>query len=372
LPDGGTDKKIPMPRGRDSRKSARGFFLVVGGRLRADGRLVVSLAEGAGGRELIKLIDPATGRPSGRPAPHNPGWVVRAIAFSPDGRYFATGSNPPGRVAGEVRLWDATTGRLLLPPMPHTNWAAALAFQPDGKILAAGDYNGLVRFWDTSTGKEAGRPLPQGEIILGLAYSPDGKILAVGLAPDRTAKPGVRLWDTTTRQPVGELLPSAGDEVSRIEFRPDGRTFLGGSWRSARLWDTTLRQGLGKPMIGEAFGGFRPDGRDFLALGRDGAVKLRDATTGEVLSTLMSTSSPAFCAAFRGDGGLVAVGFEDGAVRLCDPAAKQPVGPPRFMRHAVQEVAFTPDGRTVAAIDQVGESRTWPVPRRSWIRASTT
>ena len=40
-----------------------------------------------------------------------------------------------------------------------------IAFHPDGKLLAAGDYNGLVRFWDTSTGREIGRPLPQGEIV---------------------------------------------------------------------------------------------------------------------------------------------------------------------------------------------------------------
>ena len=81
--------------------------------------------------------------------------------------------------------------------MPHTNYVAALAFQPDGKVLAAGDYNGLVRFWDTSTGREIGRPLPQGEIVLSLAYSPDGKMLAVGLANDHTGKPGIRLWDTS-------------------------------------------------------------------------------------------------------------------------------------------------------------------------------
>ena len=54
--------------------------------LRADGQIAVSLADGAGGQELIRLSDPATGRPSGRPASHYPGWIVRAVAFSPDGR----------------------------------------------------------------------------------------------------------------------------------------------------------------------------------------------------------------------------------------------------------------------------------------------
>ena len=71
------------------------------------------------------------------------------------------------------------------PPLPNANWIAALAFRPDGKVVAAGDYDGLVRFWDTSTGRELGRPLPQGEMVLSLAYSPDGTVLAVGLASEK-------------------------------------------------------------------------------------------------------------------------------------------------------------------------------------------
>ena len=51
---------------------------------------------------------------------------------------------------------------LRFPPMPHTNYVAALAFHPDGKVLAAGDYTGLVRLWDTSTGREIGRRCPRG------------------------------------------------------------------------------------------------------------------------------------------------------------------------------------------------------------------
>ena len=115
-------------------------------------------------------------------------------------------------------------------------------------------------------------------------------------------------------------------------------------------------------MIDEGSGGFRPDGHAFLTVGRDGTVKLRDAATGAVLTSLLTSTSPATCAAFGGAGGLVVAGIADGTVRLCDPATSQPVGPPRSMRHGVHHVAFTPDSRTVAALDDFGESRTWPVP----------
>lgn len=198
-------------------------------------------------------------------------------------------------------------------------------------------------------------------------------MLAVGLAKDRTGKPGTRLWDATTRQPIGELLPS-GDDIDSIAFRPDGRALLASSKdHLTRLWGPSSRPpptgeggegwpALTEPLLDEGLGGFRSDGGAFLTVGKDGSVKLRDATTGEILGRLLTSSSRANCAVFRGEGGLVAAGFKDGAVRLSDPATNQPIGPPRFMRHAVVRVAFTSDGQSVAAIDVLGESRTWPIP----------
>ncbi len=329
-----------------------------------DGRIAITNAKSVSGRDRIRVSDLASGRTLGRPSPHYPGWNIRGLAVSSDGRFFATGSNPVPIPTGEVRVWDTSTGRLRFPPLPHTNYVAALVFQPDGKVLAAGDFNGLVRLWDTSTGKEIGRPLPQGEIVLSLAYSPDGKMLAAGLADDHTGKPGVRLWDTETRERIGELLPST-TPVTRIEFRPDGRALLVMNERGqyTQLWDTIHGRAIGGPMVAETSGGFRPDGRAFLMLGTDGAVKLRDSTTGAVLSRMLTASSPAICAAFRGDGGLLAVGFQDGSVRICDPATSQPIGPPRLMEHAINKVAFTPDGNAVAGIDIAGNSRVWAVPR---------
>ena len=116
-------------------------------------------------------------------------------------------------------------------------------------------------------------------------------------------------------------------------------------------------------MVDEAAGGFRPDGEAFLTLGKDGTVKLRDATTGAVLATLLSSTRRrppvrrfAATAAWSPRGSRTA---RSGSVTR---PRRSRSARPRFMRHAVQHVAFTPDGRTVAAIDEFGESRTWPVP----------
>ena len=184
LADRGTDQKASMT-GSVANRKWRGFNAFRSGRLRADGRIAVSLAEGAGGQELIRLSRSRNRSPLRQarvalPRLDRP----RAVAFSPDGRCFATGSNPETATRASSDSGTRRTGRLRFPPIPHSNWVAALAFQPDGKVLAAGDYDGLVRFWDTSTGREIGRPLAQGEIVLSLAYSPDGTMIAVGLASD--------------------------------------------------------------------------------------------------------------------------------------------------------------------------------------------
>src|SRR5262249_30882156 len=77
---------------------------IFGADLRADGQIAVSQSHDAAEREQLRLSDPATGRPLGAPARHHPGWEVFSFAFSPDGRSFATGSDPHHLPTGELRL----------------------------------------------------------------------------------------------------------------------------------------------------------------------------------------------------------------------------------------------------------------------------
>src|SRR5262249_59613604 len=136
-----------------------------------------------------------------------------------------------------------------------------------------------------------------------VAYSRDGRMLAVGLANDHTGKAGVRLWDARTGQRIGELLPSSR-RVNRIQFRPDGRALLADTDGSTtRLWDVTGGLAIGEPTIDEVSAGFHPNGRAFLTGGTDGTVKLRDAATSAVVTSLLTASSRATCAAVPAAGG---------------------------------------------------------------------
>src|SRR5262245_48961224 len=74
---------------------------------------------------------------------------VAAVAFAPDGHLLASAGHD--RL---VRLWDPATGRLVRKLSGHQHQVRAVAFSPDGKVLASASWDGTVRCWDPETGKE--------------------------------------------------------------------------------------------------------------------------------------------------------------------------------------------------------------------------
>jgi WD40 repeat protein len=71
---------------------------------------------------------------------------VNAVAFSPDGKLLAAGYSD-----GDARLWNPATGQTVAVPLPSGTGSAGsvsgVAFSPDGKFLATADTDGTVRMW---------------------------------------------------------------------------------------------------------------------------------------------------------------------------------------------------------------------------------
>jgi WD40 repeat protein len=169
--------------------------------------------------------------------PHDQLYYPEALTFSPDGRTLATASMSVGWDRGSltsfesVRLWEMPAGRLkvTLPPTPPMG---ALAFSPNGAMLAAGQGSQEspheVHVWHVSSGRSVTTvsATAVGSRVDAVAFSPDGRILAVGVTDFPLGRASVLLLDLSAtfgqrHEPVARRL-SLSSPARRLAMSTDG------------------------------------------------------------------------------------------------------------------------------------------------------
>jgi WD40 repeat protein len=274
---------------------------------RLDGKLMA-----LGTYKEVRLADPA-GKVIGALTGHKE--QVRALAFSPDGALLAAAGGQPGR-KGEVKIWDVEKRSVIRTIEGHADCIYAVAFSPDGKTLATSSYDKMIKLWDAATAKEIRTLKDHIDAIYDLAFTPDGKRL-LSASADRT----VKVWDTTT----GERLYTLGeslDGLNTIAIHPSGKMVAaGGLDKTIRIWSLGDREGkLMNSLIAHEDAilrlAYSPDGKLLVSTAADKTIKVFNAADLMEIKTLAAQPDWVMSLEFAPDGKSFAAGRFDGSLTI--------------------------------------------------------
>jgi WD40 repeat protein len=202
--------------------------------------------------------------------------------------------------------------------------------------------------------------VPVAAPVHALAYSPDGRLLAVAGYRE------VRLLDAATRQPL-RVLAGATDAVRGVAFSPDGGLVAGSGGSPARYGEVVLWEPVSGRVVRTLRGhrdyvyaaAFSPDGRRLATSSYDRLIKLWDVASGTELRTLKEHTDAVFPIAFSPDGARLASGGADRTVKLWDVESGRRLLTLGDSTDAVGALAFDPAGRRLSAGGADKQIRTW-------------
>jgi WD40 repeat protein len=226
----------------------------------------------------VALVNPRSGAILGRLSPPHTRYPAQtlAVAFSPNGRLLAS-TSPAG-----LTVWTLPGGRprtLALTPAQ----GFSLAFSPDGRRLYTGGMDALVRVYDVDTGREIHQidPFPDNHgqsWPLVVAVSPDGRRFAVGYPGGATGVGYVSLYSTGTWRKQFDVTSIPDVEIQSISFSPDGsRLAIGAEDGTAGVWSLIARDQVAAydgPTAAVNSVSFSPDGNRVVTASSDGFTRV--------------------------------------------------------------------------------------------------
>ena len=288
-----------------------------------------------------------------------------------------------------VYLLEALSGRLLAPPLQHSNKVVKVAFDPTGRWLVTGteilrdeslppskhrfrpgDYVlGQARVWDAATGQPLTDWINLDDPGYGIEFYPDGSAMAVfgiGEPSDHSAdqQNSVKVIELPSgRERFAPLLQM--NALQSASFSPGGRYLAtGNADRSVTVWNAQTGEAVHHTLKHEnddpQFLRFSPDGAWLAVAGRQ-EVRLWEVRSGKTVFSALKGGEVGSHFDFSSDGQQLITLTRSGRLRVWDLAGGGPALPPFFHGDGepIASAVFSPDGKSVCTASVVGHLRIW-------------
>ncbi len=280
---------------------------------------------------------------------------IYTAAFSPDSTRIVSSWD------STIKVWEASTGTLVMDLKGHDARVVSVAFSPDGKRIVSGSNNGLIKVWDTTSGAEL-MTLSGGKDSVSVAFSPNGKRIVSG-----SDNGLIKVWDATSGV---ELMTLTGHKGAvRVFLSRDGEHIVsGGTDNTIRIWEASsgvelmTLSGHGGRVVS---GAISPDGKLICSSSTDGTIKIWEAATGVEMMTLRPHKEPVFAVSFSPNSKRIITGSVDHSIKVLDLTNGQEIATLLGHEGIVLSVSFSMDGQRIVSSSLDGTVRVWDTAFKS-------